>query len=102
MKKIMTAIVAVAVNIRSIYLREDPTATYIQCGLCTSYRAIDSSFMALHMLQCHESELLNAPVVSHNAISPWYDLEARAIFITELVKQSSRMPTGWLAVRKNK
>jgi hypothetical protein len=95
--------VPVGTSIRFIYLIEDPTAKYIHCGFCTGknpYRVIDSSFMALHMLECHEPELLNAPAVSHNTIPAWYNLEARAILITELVKQSSHMPAGWLAVRK--
>ena len=90
-------------SITSIYFRKDPTAKYIHCAFCTGknpYRAIDSSFMALHMLECHKSELLRAPVVSHKAISPYYSLEARAIFITELVKQSKYMSAGWLAVRR--
>jgi hypothetical protein len=94
-----TTTVAVGASLRLIYFREDPNATYIPCGFCPSYRAIDPSFMALHMLQCHESELLNAPAVSHNSVSPWYDLEARAIFITELIEWRN-LKAGWLAVGK--
>ena len=89
--------IAVGTSITLMYLREDPNATYIPCGFCTSYRAIDPSFMAFHMLECHENELIRAPIVSHNAIPQWYSLQSRAIFITELVKQSSLMPAEWLA-----
>src|SRR4051812_24322203 len=64
----------VADNITAIYFREDPTAIYIPCGFCVTYRAIDPSFLAFHMLEYHESELLNAPAVSHNSVSSWYDL----------------------------
>ena len=97
--------VPVGSTIRFIYRIEDPNAKYISCAFCTGsnpYRArdIDSSFMTVHMLECHKLELVKAPVVSHNGISPYYSLEARAILITELVRQSNYMPAGWLAVRK--
>src|SRR5215212_10270838 len=98
-----SATIPIGNSIRFIYLIEDPPAKYISCEFCTGsnpYRAIDSSFMVLHMLEHHESEFLNAPAVSHNAISSYYSLEARAILITELVRQSNYMPAGWLAVRK--
>jgi hypothetical protein len=75
----------VASSIRAIYLREDPTATYIPCGFCSTYRVIDPSFLAFHMLEYHELELIKAPVISHNTIPAWYNLEKRAEYIAELI-----------------
>lgn len=99
--------VVVGATIRFIYLIEDPNVKYIPCGFCTGSnpyraRAIDPSFMTVHMLECHKLELVKAPVVSHDGISRYYSLEARAILITELVRQSNYMPAGWLAVRVRK
>jgi hypothetical protein len=95
----MFATVVVGASIRAIYLREDPTAEYIPCGFCATYRAIDPSFLALHMLECHELELIKAPTVSNNAIPSWYNLEQRAVCITELI-QKRNLRAGWLAIRK--
>ena len=81
--------ITVGADIRFIYRIEDSNAKYITCAFCTDnnpYRAIDSSYMTVHMLECHKLELLNAPVVSHDGICRYYSLEARALLITELVR----------------
>ena len=95
----MFATVVVGASIRAIYLREDPTAEYIHCGFCVIYRAIDPSFLAFHMLECHELELIKAPIVSHNTIPAWYNLEEKTEYITEHI-QRRNLKAGWLAVRK--
>jgi hypothetical protein len=97
-----TTTIPVGTSIRFIYLIEDPTAKYIRCGFCTCknpYRAVDSSFLAFHMLECHELELIKAPVISHNTIPAWYNLEKRAEYIAEHI-QRRNLKAGWLAVRK--
>jgi hypothetical protein len=81
-KMTTTTRAVVGANLRLIYLREYPTATYIQCGFCTSYRAIDPSFMVLHIFKRQKNELIRASIVNHNAIPQWNRLDSRAIFIT--------------------
>jgi hypothetical protein len=95
----MFATVVVGVSIRALYLREDPTAEYIPCGFCVTYRAIYPSFLAFHMLEYHELELIKAPIVSHNTIPAWYNLEEKAEYIAEHI-QRRNLKAGWLAVRK--
>jgi hypothetical protein len=51
------------------------------------------------MLQEHELELTRTPVISHNKIPAWYNLEERAEYITEHI-QRRNLKAGWLAVRK--
>jgi hypothetical protein len=53
------------------------------------------------MLELREQELIDAPIVSHNAISPYYSLEVRAILITELI-QHRNLKAEYLAVRIRK
>jgi hypothetical protein len=71
----------------------------LHCGYCTSYSAVDRTFLAFHMLKCHELELIKAPIVSHYDIPAWYNLEQRAEVIADLIERRN-LRAGWLAVRK--
>jgi len=94
-----TFAVVAAASITAIYLRKDPTAEYINCGFCTTHSAVDRTFLAFHMLECHELELIKAPIVSHYDIPAWYNLEQRAEVIADLIERRN-LRAGWLAVRK--
>jgi len=84
---------------RAIYLKEDPLATYIPCGFCTSYRATDKTFLAFHVLEYHKLELIKAPEVSHYCIPGYYTLEQRAEAIVDLIERRT-LRAGSFAVRK--
>jgi hypothetical protein len=72
----------------------------INCGYCASYPGSpDCLFVAFHMLESHELDLIKAPIISHNQIPAYYTLEQRANCITELMERR-KIAAGWLAIRK--
>ena len=89
-------LVAVSRTLRSTYIK--PRS--IPCGYSKSYRGSHHhrGFVALHMLECHQNELIRAPVMSHNQISEWHSLEQRADYVAELMERR-KIAAGWLAIQ---
>lgn len=72
----------------------------INCGYCTSYPGSPNCiFVALHILEHHELDLIKAPIVSHNQIPAYYTLEQRADCVAEL-KGEKLQQVGWLYENK--
>jgi len=74
----------------------------INCGYCDSYPGSpDCIFVAFHMLECHELDLIKAPIISHNQIPAYYTLEERADCVAELMERR-KIAAGYLTTNWNK